>query len=159
MLAANTFKTIIENMPVFAMDLVVINEYNELLLGKRLNPPAKDYWFVPGGRVFKNESLVNAFKRVSANELGSQYELSQATLLGVFEHFYDDSVFDSAISTHYINATHFLKVNSDDLNLPINEQHQCYRWLKMSTIEPDTSIHPYSKVFMPSLLKVMAASE
>ena len=141
------------------MDLVVINESDELLLGKRLNPPAKDFWFVPGGRVFKDESLADAFKRISINELGKQYDLTQATLLGVFEHFYDDSIFGNNISTHYVNATHCLSVASDDLNLPIGEQHINYRWLKLSEVEPDTSVHHYSKVFMSPLLDTMAINK
>ena len=28
---------------------------NEVLVGLRINSPAKNYWFTPGGRIFKNE--------------------------------------------------------------------------------------------------------
>jgi len=103
-LPTDIFKIVVDNAPLFAIDLVVVNESDELLVGKRLNAPAKDWWFVPGGRVFKNEHISDAFRRISDNELGMQCLLEQARLLGVFDHIYDDSVFDSTISTHYINA-------------------------------------------------------
>lgn len=41
------FKKIIQGSPLISIDLLVRNEYNEYLLGKRLNEPAKNYWFVP----------------------------------------------------------------------------------------------------------------
>lgn len=100
--------------------------------------------------------MADAFTRISNDELGKSYDLNQATLLGVFEHFYDDSIFGSTLSTHYINAPHCLKVTTDDLNLPIGEQHINYRWLKLSEVESDISVHRFSKVFLPSLLDTMA---
>jgi len=148
MLPIDVFQTVIENTPLFAIDLVVVNEMDELLVGKRLNAPAKNWWFVPGGRVFKNESLSDAFIRLSGSELGVQYSLTQAHLLGVFEHFYNDSVFDPNTSTHYINATHLLRVEMEELNLPTEDQHSNYRWVNLSDVETDTTIHHFSKVFM-----------
>lgn len=52
----------------------MLNEKNQILLGQRKNAPAKDDWFVPGGRVLKNEPLEQDFKRVSKNELGLEIE-------------------------------------------------------------------------------------
>ena len=42
----------------------------KILLGKRKNPPAKNFFFVPGGRIFKSELKKHAFKRILKNELG-----------------------------------------------------------------------------------------
>lgn len=152
MLPTDIFKIVVDNAPLFAIDLVVVNESDELLVGKRLNAPAKDWWFVPGGRVFKNEHISDAFRRISDNELGMQCLLEQARLLGVFDHIYDDSVFDSTISTHYINAAHLIRVKTEVLNLPIGEQHLDYRWVSVSDVLTDMTIHPYSKVFIAQLI-------
>jgi GDP-mannose mannosyl hydrolase len=92
-----TFATVVGSTPLVAIDLLVVNEDNELLLGKRLNRPAKDIWFVPGGRVLKNEPLEQTFKRITLAELGNEIDLGQAKLLGLFEHFYEDSVFGEHI--------------------------------------------------------------
>ena len=75
---------------MFAIDLVVVNHSNEILVGERLNTPAKGCWLVPDGRVYKNESLEEAFKRISKAELEFQIERDQTCLLGLFDHFYDD---------------------------------------------------------------------
>jgi len=150
-LPADVFHTIVENAPLFAIDLVVVNERNELLLGKRLNAPAKGWWFVPGGRVFKNECLADAFMRIAGSELGVKQSLDSAQLLGVYEHFYDDSVFGSEISTHYINASHYFRVNTDELVLPMGKQHDDYRWVALTDVKDDPSIHHFSKVFLARL--------
>ncbi|MDQ6954218.1 MAG: GDP-mannose mannosyl hydrolase [Mariprofundaceae bacterium] len=150
MLSKDIFKMVIEHAPLFAMDLVIINDEEKILLGKRSNNPAKGFWFVPGGRVFKNESLDQAFRRISSNELGVALKRSNGTFLGLFEHFYDDSVFGSGISTHYINATHALRANIDLANLP-QSQHQEYVWMSVNEMQKNDDVHQYSKVFLSAL--------
>ena len=51
------FTEVIDRTPLVSIDLVVENEKGEILFGLRKNRPAKDYWFVPGGRILKNETL------------------------------------------------------------------------------------------------------
>lgn len=138
------------------MDLVVLNQQNEVLMGERLNAPAKGAWFVPGGRVYKNETLDQAFQRIAKSELGLMLTgLNQVTLLGLYEHFYSDSFFSQNISTHYINATHVFRVDSRELILP-KQQHGQYRWLEIDSLKKDESVHQYSKVFLPELVKWLA---
>ena len=153
MLPIDTFKTVVENAPLFAIDLVVINEECEILVGKRLNAPAKDWWFVPGGRVLKDETMDTAFKRICELEIGSSYERGQAQLLGIYEHFYYDSFCCKNTSTHYVNATHSIQVDRNCLDLPRGEQHFNYRWVAISDVEKDESIHNYSKIFMLQLVE------
>jgi len=87
-----TFKTVIDSTPLISIDLVVRDEAGRILLGQRLNRPAKGFWFVPGGRILKDESLVDAFKRLTLNELGIELGIGLARYLGLYEHFYDDSI-------------------------------------------------------------------
>jgi len=61
MLGSEEFLQAIRLMPLFLMALVVLDDKRELLVGKRVYAPAKKWWFVPGGRVFKNETLHEAF--------------------------------------------------------------------------------------------------
>lgn len=151
MLNEQDFKHLIKNAPLFAIDLVVLNEQSQILLGQRKNAPAKGFWFVPGGRVFKNESLEQAFKRISTTELGIEIERNQAWLLGLYDHFYQDSVFGEETDTHYINATHLIKITEAQMkNLP-TEQHQSYRWQTINDIEQDDTVHQNSKVFLSAL--------
>lgn len=144
-----TFLTVIDLVPLFAMDLVVMNEHDEILLGKRLNRPAKNFWFVPGGRVYKNESLKQAFKRLTLDELGLEVEMQKTRLLGIFEHFYEDNVFGEGVSTHYINAPHFFRIKKAELvDLPLGSQHESYQWLKLSDIVNQADVHENTKAYL-----------
>lgn len=152
LLSLSDFKQVVQNAPLFAIDLVVLNDKNQILVGQRLNAPAKGAWFVPGGRVYKNESLEKAFNRISESELGLKIEREQACFLGLYDHFYEDSFFSSDTSAHYINATHVLSLSSDKLTLP-QEQHSHYQWLEIDALATSTDVHIYSKIFLPELKK------
>lgn len=151
MLPSKDFQTVVENAPLFAIDLVVVNDQHKILLGLRSNAPARGYWFVPGGRVFKNESLENAFKRITKSEIGIEQPITHAKFIGLYEHFYPDSAVDSNVSTHYINATHLVRLDPSRLSLPYSEQHQEYRWLSIDELAKDTSVHHFSKVFLDKI--------
>ena len=69
-LEKETFKTVIGATPLIAIDLLVKNSAGQYLLGYHNNRPAQGYWFVHGGRILKNESIAEAFKRLCLHELG-----------------------------------------------------------------------------------------
>ena len=56
------FVEVVKKTPLVSIDLIVENDRNEVLLGFRKNEPAKNYWFVPGGRILKNERIAEAFE-------------------------------------------------------------------------------------------------
>ena len=58
------FKSVVANTPLISVDLIVRNPQGQILLGLRVNRPAQGYWFVPGGRVRKDERLADAFTRL-----------------------------------------------------------------------------------------------
>lgn len=145
------FLKLIRFSPLFSIDLVVVNENRELLIGKRVNAPAKGWWFVPGGRVYKNETLRCAFSRITTLEIGESHEMQSCKSLGLYEHFYDESALCEDVSTHYINTPYLIKINKSDVNAP-KKQHDSYRWVSLDKVDEDLSIHKYSKVFIPALL-------
>lgn len=150
-----TFSTVIASTPLVSIDLVVINHLGQALLGKRLNKPAKDFWFVPGGRIVKNESLADAFKRLTRDELGTEFSIDQAALLGPYDHFYDDCVFsvdavsadadDNSVSTHYVAIAYVLKLEHELTDLPLNIQHAQYQWLDVDALLAAEHVHVHSK--------------
>lgn len=152
MLPQSAFETLVTHAPLCAIDLVVTNTAQEVLLGLRNNPPAKGYWFVPGGRVYKNELLSQAFARITQTELGQAFAYNPQHQLGLFDHLYADSMFNPHVSTHYINAPFWIQL-SDDISLALPKlQHRSYRWLSLPALNQDDSIHPNSKVFIANLL-------
>ncbi len=141
-----TFKSVIQHTPLISIDLIVRNEQGEVLLGKRVNAPAKGYWFVPGGRVSKNETLDDAFVRLVKEELGIESGVTRADakFLGVFEHFYDDCVFGSDVSTHYIILGY--EIFCSELNIKNQfDQHSDYLWSLEKIIKENTNINIFTK--------------
>ncbi|WP_394229060.1 GDP-mannose mannosyl hydrolase [Shewanella colwelliana] len=145
LLDQTTFSTVIESTPLVSIDLVVINSQGQALLGQRLNRPAKDYWFVPGGRILKNEALADAFKRLTRDELGQAFTIEQACLLGPFDHFYDDYVFGDDVTTHYVAITFILQLECELAHLPLDIQHGGYQWFDMPSLMHDDKVHVHTK--------------
>lgn len=145
-----TFQTIVASTPLVAIDLVVRNSRGDALLGLRVNRPAYGYWFVPGGRIYKNESLDNAFRRISRDELGHPFERAHARLLGVFEHFYDDSVFANAGAgrdTHYVVLSYCLELADHQTLQPPTEQHRQYRWWPQDELRFSPRVHENTRAY------------
>lgn len=142
------FKLVVDCTPLVSIDLIVRRMGGDILLGYRRNSPAQNYWFVPGGRIRKNESMATAFERLTKNELNIKIPISQASLLGSYEHFYDDSIFDEEISTHYIAIAYRLEVN-ELLKLPL-EQHARYQWFSVGELLSDKFVHDYTKAYFLS---------
>lgn len=140
MLSEQDFKTVVRCAPLFSIDIAVINSNKELLLGRRVNAPAKDKWFVPGGRVRKDERLEVAFNRIVTAELGIVYSMSKAESLGLYEHFYDDSCFDGSVGTHYINTTYLIREDIALGALP-RVQHNEYCWLNLDVVRETPDVH------------------
>ncbi len=59
-----------DTMPVASVDLVVFNSEGKALLGTGVNEPARGTLFVPGGRMWKDESLADATRRISRSQFG-----------------------------------------------------------------------------------------
>ncbi len=145
------FKSVVENVPLVSIDLVVENMKSQFLLGKRINKPAQGYWFVPGGRVMKGESLEEGFLRIALSELGEDVTLQDSKFLGVFEHFYKDSMFDNSISTHYVALAYHIQISSEFIFLPLKEQHLAYQWKTKSDLSCDNDCHEYTKNYIKTL--------
>jgi len=141
-LEATTFERVVASTPLISIDLLVKNKKGEYLFGLRKNRPAQGYWFVPGGRVQKNETLDAAFRRLVQEELGVQLDRSQAQYNGVFEHFYKDSFFGEHVSTHYVVLAYEVALSDEAYHLDA-KQHSDMMWVKPKNIN-QYPVHCYS---------------
>src|SRR5206468_6473609 len=120
------FERVVRFTPLVSIDIVVRSKDGHVLLGRRKNEPARNSFFVPGGRITKNERLEDAFKRITAAELGVQLELDQARFIGVYEHIYQENVFrKEGFGTHYIVLAYELILTEPPASLP-TQQHEDY---------------------------------
>ena len=140
MLDDQIFKTVVDSAPLISID-ILIKKGNKILLGKRINKPAQGYFFSIGGRINKNETIDNALARVALNELNIDLK-STPEFIGVFEHFYNDSMYEN-VSTHYVNLAYEYEVEEIP-NLP-TEQHSEYQWFSIDALLESKQVHKYTK--------------
>lgn len=141
-----SFRHIVASTPLIAIDLIVRNDAGQVLLGQRLNRPAQGYWFVPGGRVRKDERLAAAFERLTEDELGIRLPIASADFLGPFEHFYPDNFSGTDFSTHYVVLGYEL-ITSTTLDTLPEEQHSHYRWFTVPELLASEQVHPHTKLY------------
>lgn len=148
----NQFRMVIEHTPLVSLDFAVQSVDGQLLLGERLNRPAKGYWFVPGGRVRKGETISKAFERLTEQEFSLRFPLSAGKFLGAFEHFYEDSVFGSCDGgTHYIVLAYLINIYDRKDFVPGDKQHRNFGWWHADAIRDASNVHPYTKSYLEYL--------
>ena len=96
-------------MPIPCVDLLVQNEFGEVLLLKRADEPAKGEWWFPGGRVHYGETRLEAAKRKLREDCG--LEAIAAEELGTFDVLLDEG--DSNIYVHGITTMFFILIVSE----------------------------------------------
>lgn len=145
-LDVQTFQTVVAHTPLISIDLIIENYQDQVLLGQRLNKPAQNYWFVPGGRILKDETMAQAFARLTKMELGIELQLSQAELIGPFEHFYSNNYFNDQFTTHYVVLGYRIKCEINILTLP-DEQHGKYKWFDKEALINSNDVHHHTKLY------------
>jgi colanic acid biosynthesis protein WcaH len=138
-IADDDWRTIVRNVPIVSVDLVV-RHGDGVVLGRRENRPARGEWFVPGGRVKKDEGLDEAVHRIAAAELGVDVDIESR--LGVYEHRYDESEFAAIPTKHYL-ANGFVVRPRSEAFAP-DDQHAELRVFE----PPFPDLHPYVEAYL-----------
>ena len=141
------FLEIIDKTPLVSIDLIIQNSDKKILLGKRCNKPAQGYWFVPGGRIRKNETIEQAIKRISETELGFEINLNEVELIGAYDHIYDDNFTGTKdINTHYVALGHRYRIK-DKTNITTDTQHNEIDWFDIRELLNRDDIHQNTKAY------------
>lgn len=141
-LSDSQFLQLIDSGPLVAIDFIVQDHKGSFLLGKRKNAPAKDSWFVQGGRIYKDEPIASAILRISKAETGASAPEQELRFLGVSEHLYEDNFYGAqGISTHYIILVYEWKIKQNWSEIS-GDQHESYRWMTINEIFQDPDVHP-----------------
>lgn len=136
---------IINAAPLVSVDLIIKNEGGDVLLGKRSNRPAQGYWFVPGGRIRKNEKIADAVARISETELGIAVRFYKTRLLGGYNHIYDDNYLGvGGINTHYVVLAYEYTLDKD-VKIVKDDQHSDIQWWNIRELLLSKDVHPYTQ--------------
>ena len=127
-----------------SIDILVIYG-GKLLVGERTNDPAKGSFFVPGGKVYKNEYLKEALERISENEIGIRLTSRQVALSGIYDHIYENNFRDASCGTHYVCITCLFELDGVEkvnvVEAAMLNQHQCVEWLDTNRILNHSKVH------------------
>ena len=115
---------VIETMPIVCVDALIINEKNQYLLVKRTNEPLKDEYWLPGGRLHKNELLEESIKRKVREELGVDGKIIK--LIGHFEEFFDKTSQQTNKNFHAISFVFLIEILS--FNISLDNQASDWKW-------------------------------
>jgi colanic acid biosynthesis protein WcaH len=144
---AETFLRIIADAPLVSIDLIVLDARGRVLLGRRVNRPAQGYWFVPGGRIHKDERLAQAYRRIARAELGLELDIAEAKLLGAYDHIYPDNFHGvPGITTHYVCLGYRCRLPEGARVTP-DDQHDEMRWWTVDDLLAADDVHENTKAY------------
>ncbi len=132
------YKKIYETMTIVCVDLVV-RHGKKFLLVKRNNAPEKGEWFLPGGRVFKNEELAEAAIRKLKEEAGLRGTVKK--FLGIGEH--SEAGRFREVRGHVITFV-FLVEPKSMTSVRLDPQSESFGWFG----NIPAKLHPYVKDFL-----------
>ena len=141
------FAQVVRNTPLIAIDLIIRNPDQCVLVGLRTNKPAKGKWFVPGGVVRKYERLADAFARIVKTEVGLKASIDDAKFVGVYEHLYDCNVFGKEeFGTHYVVLAHELNLDHRP-SIVSDQQHSSFRWMTLAELISSPDVHQNTRAY------------
>jgi colanic acid biosynthesis protein WcaH len=149
-LQIDDFADVVRQTPLVSIDLIVTDQAGRALVGLRRNPPAQGAWFVPGGRIRKDELLIEAWGRITQGELGVAIPFSEAAFVGVFEHLYANNFLgNSDFTTHYVVLAYRIGVDRA-LEIRTDDQHEHFVWLEVDRLLVDENVHDNTKAYFGS---------
>lgn len=112
-----------ELMPIACLDLVIMRN-GKILLVKRDRDPAKDQYWLPGGRILRGESFVEAAKRIAKGEVG--LSISKLTNIGIGNLVFKEDPFGHGCGTHTVSFIYKCVAGKETPSLDNN--HIDYKW-------------------------------
>ena len=132
------YKKFVSLMPICCVD-IVFRADGKLHLFKRAYEPAKNEWWIIGGRVLKGELLRDAAIRKVKEEVGVNGKI--INMIGIYETFFNTSRFNAKnkSNTHSLSVCFLVEPKKKNFKLKLNEEYTDFK-----TIEKiDKNLHPY----------------
>ena len=99
MIPLEKYKEILEQMPIVCVELLIQHD-GKILLVKRKDKPAQGTWWLPGGRILKNESQEAAAQRLALREVGFDIEIVRQ--VGAYDEIFKEGPFDIKTGLHSV---------------------------------------------------------
>lgn len=129
------YHQIITHLPIACVDIAIIAR-GSVLLVKRNDPPAKGEWWLPGGRVYKGETMRQTAKRKAQEEVG--IECHVGPIIHTAETIFPDG--PEGIPVHSINSCFMLYPINANFEVKLDNHHSDYAWCGSGH---SNDLHPY----------------
>ena len=120
------YKEIMEILPILCADLIIQKE-GKILVGLRKNQPLKNEWWIPGGRVFKNERLEEAAIRKAKEEFNLDVKIEKE--LGVYECIEKETEFEDIKTGSHTLSVVFQVSPIGKQNIKMDSSFENYKWI------------------------------
>jgi ADP-ribose pyrophosphatase YjhB (NUDIX family) len=142
MISSTLYNQIKNVIPIASVEALILKE-NSVLLMKRINPPVKNRWWFPGGRIRKGEELRKALQREIKEETG--LEITIIKLVGVYSRIFP--------CRHDITIVFLCQTKTN--NITLNSEHSEYKFFK----KLPKNLHPYiTQVIKEAKIKILYSS-
>tara|TARA_R110002111_G_scaffold220251_2_gene282746 strand:- start:238 stop:717 length:480 start_codon:yes stop_codon:yes gene_type:complete len=149
MLKAPQYLEAVSLTQIVSIDLIIKKD-DKYLVGKRRNEPARGFYFVPGGRVYKQESLKDGLTRLIREEIGETKFEWEFRSIG--DHCYKNNFLNAKDVNGNLVPQHYVCIAVDVLIQKLDEkifriQHDDSLWLTKKEILEHCDVHPFTKYY------------
>jgi len=120
---AKLMDSIINCMPILCVDAVVLYQGKFLVMRRNFWPAEGSYW-LPGGRMYKNETIIDATIRKVKDE--TNLNASYRSFLTVEETVFEK---EEGLTKHTVNIVSLVDVETVEY-FSFDDQHNDYKWLQ-----------------------------
>jgi len=127
MIPVKDYRKAVELLPIFCVDIVIVNRDGDFLLVKRANHPLRRRYWVVGGRVHKGETGLQAAARKARQEVG--LKLSRFELVGFYEGVFRQNPFNVPSGVHTVSVVYRARVRGDE-KIRLDAQSTAWKYSK-----------------------------
>jgi colanic acid biosynthesis protein WcaH len=124
------YRKIINLMPIIVIDYLIYehgNKSDDVLLVRRKNNPLSGQWWLPGGRIYKNEPVNEAVYRILSDETGLNPEyVSTPEFLWFYDARYEKSAWNC--DTHTISLIFETSIKKKEYTIELDDQSDRYKF-------------------------------
>lgn len=137
------YAMVLDNAVITCVDICIVNEHCEMLLGKRVGYPHPNWWII-GGRMRPGESFHKAASRNVKRELDLHIEMDR------FERLWEYSTSWAKRAQapedngcHTVSITMLLRILPEEATqIQHNEEYEDMKWVKLKEMANDILLHP-----------------
>lgn len=126
MIAEKLYRQIHREMPIICIDLVIVRRGAVLLVKRKTEPAAGKFW-IPGGRLMKNEAVHLAGRRLALNEVG--LVVGSFEFLDYMDCYFEADPFGHGGGTHTVSLVfgcEIVRTTREKVRLDVNHSRSLW---------------------------------